>query len=350
MPAPVPPSLTHSPYLTPADAQRLRRFDAAPAPAPAGARFGHDPAAGLGDGGEFAEHRRYAPGDDAARIDWHVLARTDRCYVKRYEHRAQRSVHVLLDASASMAFAGFDAPPQPPHPARWTRRLRRALDLAIRGETDVPPQRSHAAPPTNTKYDHAARLAAAMLFLALHHRHRASLSFARRGLADHLPATARLADLPTRLDALAQHRNDLDERADLANAAAALLAGPSRSRGAGSLVIITDLFEPVAPTLAVLRAWRARGGEARVCRVVHPHEIRPPLTDGLELVDSESGESLRVPADAWRGEHPRRIERHAHAWRCALHRAAVPIETFPTDRPHLPLLQRFLAPPAAGRM
>src|SRR5207253_8524883 len=34
---------------------------------------------------EFAEHRQYAPGDEIRRLDWRLLARTDRLYVKEYE-------------------------------------------------------------------------------------------------------------------------------------------------------------------------------------------------------------------------------------------------------------------------
>ncbi|MFO7907212.1 MAG: DUF58 domain-containing protein [Pirellulaceae bacterium] len=34
---------------------------------------------------EFAEHRNYAAGDNIRHLDWRMLARTDRLYVKQYE-------------------------------------------------------------------------------------------------------------------------------------------------------------------------------------------------------------------------------------------------------------------------
>ena len=34
---------------------------------------------------EFAEYREYAPGDDLRRLDWRVLGRTDRFFIKQYE-------------------------------------------------------------------------------------------------------------------------------------------------------------------------------------------------------------------------------------------------------------------------
>ena len=51
---------------------------------------------------EFSEHREYAPGDDLRRLDWRVLARTDRHYVKEYEEESNVRATIVLDASASM--------------------------------------------------------------------------------------------------------------------------------------------------------------------------------------------------------------------------------------------------------
>ncbi len=34
---------------------------------------------------EFAEHRKYTPGDNPRHLDWRVLGRTDRLYIKQYE-------------------------------------------------------------------------------------------------------------------------------------------------------------------------------------------------------------------------------------------------------------------------
>jgi uncharacterized protein (DUF58 family) len=59
-----------------------------------------------GEGLTFADYRRYAPGDDTRRIDWRLFARTDEFYVTEYEAERNRTLHVLLDASGSMGYAG----------------------------------------------------------------------------------------------------------------------------------------------------------------------------------------------------------------------------------------------------
>ncbi len=55
---------------------------------------------------EFAEHREYVPGDDIRHVDWKAYAKVDRYYVKQFEQESQLTIYLVLDASASMAFAG----------------------------------------------------------------------------------------------------------------------------------------------------------------------------------------------------------------------------------------------------
>ncbi len=69
------------------------------------AGLGHGLHAGRerGAGVEFSEYRAYAPGDEWRRVDWKLLARADRYYVREAERDSHVAVWLLLDASASMA-------------------------------------------------------------------------------------------------------------------------------------------------------------------------------------------------------------------------------------------------------
>ena len=58
----------------------------------------------MGRGLVFKDYRMYAPGDDTRLIDWKVYARTDHLYVKNYEEERNLTVHIIMDASASMDF------------------------------------------------------------------------------------------------------------------------------------------------------------------------------------------------------------------------------------------------------
>lgn len=57
-----------------------------------------------GEGLVFKDYREYIPGDDFRLIDWHLYARTNKYFIKRYEEERNMTLHILLDASASMDF------------------------------------------------------------------------------------------------------------------------------------------------------------------------------------------------------------------------------------------------------
>ena len=69
------------------------------------AGLGHGIHAGRerGAGVEFSEYRAYAPGDEWRRVDWKLLARADRYYVREAERDSHVAVWLVLDATASMA-------------------------------------------------------------------------------------------------------------------------------------------------------------------------------------------------------------------------------------------------------
>ena len=56
-----------------------------------------------GAGVEFSEYRAYVPGDEWRRVDWKLLARADRYYVREAERDSHVAVWLVLDATASMA-------------------------------------------------------------------------------------------------------------------------------------------------------------------------------------------------------------------------------------------------------
>ena len=82
----------------------LDRFDAALNRDSTALRQGDQQSPRVGEGLTFSDYRRYSPGDDTRRIDWKLFARTEEYFIKQYEEERSLTVHVLVDASASMAF------------------------------------------------------------------------------------------------------------------------------------------------------------------------------------------------------------------------------------------------------
>jgi uncharacterized protein (DUF58 family) len=62
-----------------------------------------------GPAGDFTEVRPYRQGDDPRQLDWRLLARSDRAYVRLKDDRIVRPTWLVLDASASMAYPSAEA-------------------------------------------------------------------------------------------------------------------------------------------------------------------------------------------------------------------------------------------------
>jgi uncharacterized protein (DUF58 family) len=53
---------------------------------------------------EFAEYRKYVPGDDPRRMDWRAFGRTERYYVKEFEADTNLRCCLIVDISGSMGY------------------------------------------------------------------------------------------------------------------------------------------------------------------------------------------------------------------------------------------------------
>lgn len=54
---------------------------------------------------EFAEYRKYVPGDDTRRLDWRAWGRSDRYYIKEFEADTNLRLCLIVDTSGSLNFA-----------------------------------------------------------------------------------------------------------------------------------------------------------------------------------------------------------------------------------------------------
>ena len=53
---------------------------------------------------EFAEYRKYVPGDDIRRMDWRAWGRSDRFYIKEFEADTNLRLCLIVDTSGSLNF------------------------------------------------------------------------------------------------------------------------------------------------------------------------------------------------------------------------------------------------------
>lgn len=219
---------------------------------------------------EFADYRNYSPGDDLRRLDWNIYARLGRPLTKLYEDEEDLAVHLLIDASASMA--GTDSPDMP---ADWH------------------------------KFTFARRLLAGLAYVSIVSNDRLMVAALGGRGGQYGPARGRASG-----PRLLHYINGL--RAEgLTDLNAALREYAVRLGRPGLVVLISDLFAPHG-FIDGLAALQAKGCEVAVLHTLAPDEIEPALVGDLRLVDVETGAPQEVSIDAGLRElYTRRL----HEWR-----------------------------------
>jgi uncharacterized protein (DUF58 family) len=220
---------------------------------------------------EFAEYRPYTPGDDPRFIDWNVLARTDRVYLKQYQGETNAALLLLLDASASMGYASRSV----------------------------------------SKLDYARYLAASLAYLALHQHDAAGLIVFDEQVRQLVAPSLRHGQLPALLAALEQAQPA--RRTDITRA----LEDVSRLvRRRGVVVVISDFYEPADQVVKALRPLSSRRHDLVLFHVLDPAELDPNVRDPVLLDDMETGARMPVgPAES--RAYTRRLQEHIEALRRA---------------------------------
>jgi len=235
--------------LDPALASRLQRLDLASRRVVAGRLRGERRSRRKGESVEFADHRPYAPGDDLRFVDWRAYGRLERLYLKLFLAEEDLSLHLVLDASASM-------------------------DCGEPG-----------------KFLHAQRLCAALAYVGLARLHRVTLW--RMGGEDG-KRLATLADLRGRSRAQDMGRwlggVEPGGRCDFNGCARRIALS---RRGAGVVVALSDFFFPEGFDEG-LRLLAARGDDVLFLQVLSPQELAPDIAGDLRLRDVEDGSTVET--------------------------------------------------------
>lgn len=198
-----------------------------------------------GAGEDFAKHRDYQQGDDVRYLDWKLYARSDRLYVREFEERSNLQAYVVMDASASMDYAGAGGVTK----LRYASYVAAALAHLMIGAGDAVGLAAFGAEPR--------------LLLAPR---------ARKG---------HLHDLLLNLERL--QPGGTGGASDLLDRVGAMMP-----RG-GRVIIISDLLDDDdgAALVAAAGRLRARGDEVMVLRVLTPEESGDAAPDAGLFFDPE---------------------------------------------------------------
>src|SRR5687767_8194478 len=205
---------------------------------------------------EFAQHRPYVFGDDIRHVDWKVLGKTDRVYLKQYIEETNLHLICVVDASESMGYGTVG-----PEGETWT------------------------------KYDHATAIAASLSYMAIQQQDSVGLAVFDRELKKYLKPSNSPVQWKTithELTIVPQHAKTgtghvLDQLAE-------------KLTHRSLIVILSDFFDDIEGIKQGLRHLRYKKHESMVFQILDPMEIEFPFEDvtlfkGLE----DLGELLTEP-------------------------------------------------------
>jgi uncharacterized protein (DUF58 family) len=216
----------------------------------------------IGGGIEFADHRKYAAGDDFRYIDWNVYGRIDRLLLRLFEEEEDLHIYLLIDVSTSMQIG------QP------------------------------------RKLDYAMQVGAALAYIGLANLDRVGIIPFSDRLHDRMPPARgkrRIFKVFEFLRAVeAGGVTRLDE---------CMTKFVHREKRRGLAVVISDFYDPKGFE-AGINELRYNRFEPFVLQVFDQKEASPTLHGDLTIVDCETGESKEITVsrsmlEAYKAEHAR---------------------------------------------
>jgi uncharacterized protein (DUF58 family) len=256
---------------------------------------------------EFAEHRMYQPGDELRYVDWKILGRNDRLYVKQYEEETNLRAMTVLDVSRSMAWTG--AP-----------------------DTVLP------------KLDYARRLVAALSLVLLRQRDATGLIAFDDEVRRLVPPRARLSHWRLLVQTLAGLEAGKGTAAE-----PALRRVVDQLRRRGLVVFVSDLLLDRDLALTALRFLRHRGHQVLVLHLLDPAELDLGGPAEARFEDPETREAVVLRPRDWAGAYRETIRHVIGDWRLACRRHGIRYHQAITSTPLGTVLREALAPAPATR-
>jgi len=236
-----------------------------------------------GSGENFWQYRRFVSGEPAQNVDWRRSARDDHLYVREREWEASHTIWIWPDRSPSMAFTSVLA--------------------------------------KDSKLDRALVVAFALAEVLVQGGERV-------GVPGLLRPTASRNVIEKMAEAIL---HDAGQRASLPPSFA-----PSPL---AEIVVLSDLWSPIAEVEAAIAQLSATGANGHVVQIVDPAEESFPYSGRVEFIEPEGAGSVTAGrAEIWRNDYQGLIRRHRDAIRAATDLRSWSFAVHRTDRPATELL------------
>ena len=246
---------------------------------------------------EFAEYRKYVPGDDLRRLDWRAYGRSDRFYVKEFEADTNLRCCFVLDTSGSMNF----------------------------GSTGV------------TKIEYARRIAGTLGYLASQQGDAVGLTSVAQGIVQNLPPKRNAAHLRLVLDLLENSQPKGETQlVDVLHE----LAETIRQRAL--IVILSDLFIEPELLRGCFQHLRFRHHDATVFHLLDPLELNFQFRRPMRFLDMEGGPAIFAEPNDIADRYDKALQQYLVQMKQVVLESAIDYQRISIDENYEQALVRFL--------
>ena len=284
-------------YLEPSLVERLNHLQLSARSVVEGSIIGQHRSPVKGASVEFRQHRFYTPGDEPRRLDWRVLGRTDRPYIKEYDEETNLRCVLMLDCSGSMAYTG-------------------------KGDA---------------KHEYAAKLVASLAYLMLAQTESVGLGLFGATLEQWLAPRAGTNQLSRIIDAL--ERSVARGQAGMAQA---LQEVADRLGRRSLIIIVSDCLAPVQFLREGLARLRHDRHETILLRVLDPDEIDFPFRRWTRFRGLEGERPRLVEPALVRRRYLENFRRHRRELEQTCRALAAEFHSFVTDKSLIESITMFL--------
>ncbi len=247
---------------------------------------------------EFAQYRKYVPGDDTRRLDWRTWGRTDRYYLKEFEADTNLRLCFIVDTSGSMNY----------------------------GE------------PGETRLDYARSLAGTLAYLAANQGDAVGLmNTSPEAVMKEIPAKRGPVHLKVLLDQIGiMEANGESELISTIHAAAEKI--PQRAL----VVIISDLLFDPEPLREAFQHLRFRKHDVALFHLLDREEIDFQFDRPTRFLDLEGGPSLLADPSLIQRRYREAVENYLTQIDEIVNQSALDYHRVMLDEPYDQVLARFL--------
>lgn len=247
---------------------------------------------------EFAEYRSYVPGDDIRYLDWKVLARRDRYFIRKYREETNLRSHVMLDLSKSMNYGSS----------------------------------------SYTKLDYARTLAATLAVFLHQQGDETGLVTFDDAVRDYLPPRHRSGHLHAILASLG--REALGKVTSLKSPIEAILG---RGRSKGVILMISDFLTPLDELKGPLSSLAACGHDITLFQTLDPTEINFTFDESATFEDMESGRAQMTDPASIRDGYLKKFNAHQSGLKQLCGTLGILHHLLPIDQPLETALHAYLS-------